>query len=306
MLSTGASRTVSVALAIPLALTAAAPALEPNLTVTAEDGFIVPAVVNGQTLRLRVDPGFAGIKLNPGAAARAGLRFADGAEMEMEIGPVRIPGATTSGPIRIGGWTGKRRLAWYERDVVSGADGLISIAALPFEKVTLRLRPGRPGEVRTDFVTKEDINSHAAFTHRTGSKQILVRFSLNFAASYATASAGALLADHHGGAWAGQTFWLPIVLGVTRPVRAMTFRNPVSFNGFTISRMLVRTTDYRGKYALPSDRPSDASEIVVTAKSGRTRPYLAVTIGPEHLSGCSSISYVKATRLLTLQCGRAD
>ncbi|HEX9932500.1 MAG TPA: aspartyl protease family protein [Allosphingosinicella sp.] len=57
------------------ALAAASPAEAADLVLDRSSGFVVTAEVNGQTLRLRVDPGANGvIVLNPAAAERAGLR----------------------------------------------------------------------------------------------------------------------------------------------------------------------------------------------------------------------------------------
>ncbi len=100
--STSSSRLLDLALPISVALTAAAPALEPSLTVDAEEGFIVPAVVNGQTLRLRVDPGFAGIPHS--RCSRTG--WTDGLADRRGDGdwPIRISRETSSVPFRLGGW----------------------------------------------------------------------------------------------------------------------------------------------------------------------------------------------------------
>ena len=65
----------SAAAALLAAFALCSPAQAADLVLDRATGFVVTAEVNGQTLRLRVDPGANGvIVLNPEAAERAGLR----------------------------------------------------------------------------------------------------------------------------------------------------------------------------------------------------------------------------------------
>lgn len=278
-----------------------APAGQSALTLSAESGFTIPVEVNGRTLRLRVDPGARGIVLNPDAAAKAGLKESM-LGTSIEIGRVKVSGNTDAATLRIGQWTGQRRVMWYAEKITPDADGRISIANLPYPQVTLQLRAPGPNEARIDLPTEERGSSEAAYIHRLGDEEIAVRFSPEAARSFASASAGAILADHHGGTWAGEPFPHLIGLGVSRPVRPLKFARPLSLGGLPIRDMLVRTTDYRGQYALPTDAPQDPSEIVVTGKAQKSRPVLLAAIGMDHLSSCSSISYSQSTRRLSLVC----
>jgi hypothetical protein len=107
--------------------------------------------VNGQMLNLRVDPGLNAIILNPGAAARVPLRRS-AARPEAVAGPTRLIGQAASARVRIGSWSGSRALMWFDRDAVQAADGIIGVAQLPHESVTLQLRTARSGERQLEFV----------------------------------------------------------------------------------------------------------------------------------------------------------
>jgi hypothetical protein len=56
-------------------------------------------------------------------------------------------------------------------------------------------------------------------------------------------------------------------------------------------RLLVRTSDYRGRYRLPTDPPADPNEIVVTGNKASGKALLRLTIAEDRLAACSSLSY---------------
>jgi hypothetical protein len=256
-------------------------------------------------LRLRVDPGVGRIILNPSAAAAAGIRGSMfGAQAQ--IGPVRIPGQTSLKRIAIGRWRTARRVVWFQRDVVAGADGLIGIGMLPYASTTLRLRAPSPGERAVVLPVVPDDSQGLVYRHPVGTERVRFHFRLFHPDSLATASAGAHLASLHGGTWAGEAVERPLMLGVVRPVRPMRFASPVSLAGFAIGELLVRTADFRGNYVLPTDpaaaAAADPDEIVVTANIGRGRAILTVSLGHDRLGRCSSLVYARAARTLTLNC----
>jgi hypothetical protein len=75
---------------------------------------------------------------------------------------------------------------------------------------------------------------------------------------------------------------------------------------YEIRSFLVRTADFRGGYQLPPDR-ADPDEIVVTAATkGKQRARLYLQIGSDALASCSSLTYAKVPRQLTLRCARAS
>jgi hypothetical protein len=288
---------------------AAAPAPAPaSLTVTAAEGFVIPVQVNGRTLRLRVDPGTARIVLNASAAAAARLTGSIfGARAQ--IGPIRVNGETSLTRVAIGDWRVRRRVMWFGRDAVAGADGIIGMSMMPYETITMALREPRGDDVPITVPVVQDGQYGLVHRHLVGGETMKVHFRFFQQFSQATASAGAHLAFHNGGTWSGEPTERPLLLGVMRPVRPMRFAPPLSFGGLRMESLLVRTGDFRGGYVLPTDPPAAAStdpdEIVVTGNTRRGRAQLVVLIGDDVASRCSAVTYRRTARTLTLTCPAA-
>jgi hypothetical protein len=261
--------------------------------------------INGHMLRLRLDTGVGRIILNPSAAAAAGIRPSMFAA-QAQIGPVRIRGNTSLKRIELGAWRATRRVVWFERDVVEGADGLIAVGMLPFASTTLRIRAATAADRPVVLPVEADDSGGLLYRHPLGSEQVRFNFRLWMPTSLATASAGAHLAEHHNGSWAGEPVERPLWLGVVRPVRPMRFASPVTLGGaFAIDSLLVRTGDFRGNYVLPTDAPAadaDPDEIVVTANVGRGRAILNTSLGYDRLGLCASLVYSRRAKTLTLTC----
>lgn len=272
-----------------------------ELKLAPDGDYIVEAQINGHPVRLRVDPGYSGIVLNPGVAARVGLQRSIW-ENDVLVGPVRMQGETGVAPVVIGSAADTRRIIWFDKDISSAADGIINMAHLPYERVTLQLRPERAGEA--DIVLPTTPDGFWSITHhqRVGERTVEVRFGIDVPRTVVTASTGAQLANLYGGAWAGEAFPYLIGFFVERPVRPMAFSRPVTLGGLTLNQALVRASDWRGRNALPTDPPADGSEIVVTGEAGKTRAIYNAILGQDLLSRCSSISYATGTRVLTLRC----
>jgi hypothetical protein len=281
----------------------AAPASD--LTLSSSSGYIIPVQVNGHTLRMKVDPGASGyIILNPGAAKLARLKGSL-IGSKTSIGPVTLYGKTDSTTIGIEGVTARRRVAWLDRNITDVADGVISPEALPHETVTFLLDSSAAGSVETINIPVDYEGSEGIyFPFKVGQKGVIVRFSMLNERSLATASAAAEIAARQGAAWGGAGERAVIRFGVERPVRPLRLERPANMSGFAISEFLVRTNDNPGEQALPSD-PVDSEEIVVTGKSKRKQgTRLALMVGMDRLSACTSITYRKAVRTLSLQCSR--
>lgn len=297
------------AVILVVSLPAAAPAARPSpvgpLSVSSADGFTVAALIEGQPVRLRVDPAIGSIVLNPDVAARLGLKpnFLNRIiKPQILVGPERIKGIAGGGSIAIGSWTGKRPIFWFEREVVEGADGVIGIADLPHERVTLVLRPAAARDATFAYAVDTADLLGLVYRFDLGGKEILTRFSLHQPLTQASASAGAVLAEQRGGTWAGEVSLRPILFGVSRPTRPMAFATPLSVKGLVFERLLIRTSDYRGGYVLPTDPPADPNEIVVTGNKAKGKAHLRLTISADRLSTCSSISYATKERRLVLVC----
>jgi len=302
-----------VFLLLALLAATAAPAAAADLVLDAQSGFIVPVEIKGVTLRLRVDPAASGLViLNPEAAQRARLTpeirppnsFLPGAyprESYARIGPVSLVGRTRLAPARIAGAPGELRFIWFDREAVDGADGIISLAGLPFEHVTLRLAAPRAGEAETSLRLEFSPEMGLYFPYPLGARAIPIQFSVWRRDNMSTAAAGAILADGLGGAWRGDYGRRTVNFGIDRPVRPMGLARPIDLGGLRVGQFLVRTGDYRGGYVLPSDT-ADPDEIVVTGAAQRQTARLNLILGRDQLAGCSALLFEAATRRLTLHC----
>lgn len=309
------ARLAHLAIAIGLAVFAPArPAAAADLVLDRAGSYLVPVEINGVRLNLRADPAASGLViLNPAAVRRAriqpelgphrrlGIKGLFIRESHARIGPVSLTGRTGVVAARIGGRIVPMRTIWFDRDAIAGADGLISPALLPYDRIVFRLGPARRGDSETALAL--DFQPELGLYHPfpLADRSLPIQFSLWRPASVSTAAAGALLARDRAGAWRGAPGEAPMSFGIVRPVRPMALARPIDLGGFGVSRFLVRTGDYRGGYALPSDVP-DPDEIVVTAERAVQAPRLNLILGEQQFAQCSSLAYERAPRRLVLSC----
>lgn len=268
-------------------------------------GHVVTVSINGTPVRLRVDPGAPGtIVLNPSAARRIGLKGSL-ISSSVAIGPVKLEGETNRVSLAVGDARSKERVIWTDRDVTEGADGIISPEVLPYETLVLSLGPAGGEQRRYDLPMRYDPSRGLHYAQEVGGETMFVRFSIEQPFSLATASSGALIAAAHNGQWAGDATSEVVRFGVSRPMRPMRLARPLLLRDLPVTRFKVRTSDNRGRLALPSDPAIDPDEIIVTAKAKGKQPrLLLLTIGRDRLSGCS-ITYSKPSRTLSLLCDAA-
>jgi hypothetical protein len=284
-----------------LFLLIASPAAAADLVVDTAANFTIPATINGQAVRLRVDPEASGyVILNPDAVARIGLRPSL-LRARTQIGPVRLTGSSKVAEVSIGGVTGNRRLVWIDRPAIEGADGLIGPADMHYERVTFAIGPVRAGEAAFDLPLEFERSFGLHFPLTIGEHVFRFQFSLIKPASLATAGAGAALAELNGGSWAGEARDQVIEFGVVRPVRPMALARPLDLLGLKIAGFRVRTGDNRGDLTLPPDPNADPDEVVVTGGS-RQRAAFVVHIGRDRLADCSTLVWNNVTRHIRLNC----
>ncbi len=307
-----------------------------ELVLEAGQGFEIIVEVNDVPLRLRVDPGATGvIMLNPGAAERARLRpgrldkklavalglepksggatvSIDGADVPLrsappgrtgnpaaartQLGPVRLLGKFTLARAAIQGRSEEKVFGWFSRDVVSGADGVINPAALPFTTVTFKLRDPTAGERLLSFGVDYSALEGLVYRHPIGGHRLNVKWSVLEPATTATAAAAAVISAQLDGRWAGESRMHSVGLGVTRPVRPLKLSEPLKVQALSLDSMLVRTRDHRGDHSLPSDKPLGDDSILVTARSAQQALYVMV-VGQDSMSGCSKVSYLRPNRI---------
>ena len=257
----------------------------------------VTALLDGQTVRLRVNFDAAGlVALTPQAARRLGLgQEAPGLVL---VGPVRVPAATRMARAVITGRPASVRLIWADRPPVeeAGIDGVISPGALPFAHVRVE-RAGVPrGRVTGLAARYSPTDGLVAPLDDTG---ITLRLAPQRADSMATAAAGALLMRKMGGRVDPAPDATRIILyGIARPVALLSLGRPLRLAGLEVRRLLVRTGDY-GAVSLTRDGAAD--EIVVTGQSG-ARPRLSLTLGADQLGGCAALEWDATARRILLDC----
>jgi len=303
---------ILIALVLP-----AQPAAAADLVLDRAGGYLVPVEINGIVLRLRADPAASGlVVLNPDAVRRAkiqpelihhrpGIRGLFIRESTARVGPVSLTGRTGVFAARIGGEIVPVRAIWFDRAAIDGADGVISVALLPYDSVSFRLRPPRGGESETALGLEFVPELGLYHPWPLGDRAIPIQFSLWRPASISTAAAGALIARDRAGAWQGELARLPLSFGIVRPVRPMVLARPIRLGRLSVGRFLVRTGDYRGGYALPSDAVLDPDEIVVTAERAVQTARLNLILGEDQFGACASLRYERAPRRLILSCAPA-
>lgn len=298
-------RSLKLILAFGLA-TSAGPAFASDLLLRAGGGHVVEAHINGRPLRLRVDPESPGyVILNPAAAERVGVQPSQGHSRTI-IGPVRVRGEQAIVPVRFGSIVTRKQVVWTDREAVSVADGTISPADLPYDRVIMQLGAPQPGEHTVRLPMHFDRSLSLYHSLVFDGRPVHFRISTIRAESLATAAAGALLSQEYGSTWLGELRPMMIKYQIVRPVRPLALDAPVAFAGRPFIRFLVRTTDHRGQAILPSDQSDDLDEILVTAEIGREPPRYVVSLGRNWLSGCSSLTWDNVAREMSLSCAASD
>ena len=275
----------------------AAPVVMPELTLLPDAGGIVQVLINNRPARLRVEFDADSIPvLNPDAAKRLGLKSGLFVGARTSVGPIKLKGKVASASFASAGTSIKRRFVWFDRDVTSGADGVIGPSQLPYSAVTMQLRETRPDD--RDFPVPVALNPPGLEVSGLYAPQLLegatlfARFSLTRPTTLATASGGAILQRTIGGDYAGPVLQRVVHYGVQRPVRVLRLARPARMGGFSLTR-----TEVRGSAAADAaEMGGDQDEIVVTAQKD-SRPGV-VTLGRDVLGACASVRYVRPGKLL--------
>jgi hypothetical protein len=278
----------------------APPAMASELLLKPDGGQIIDAWINGQRVRLRVDPESPGYLILNGDAAWRTRLYPTLVPASAIIGPVRVPGASRVAKVSVGGVTSARRIVWTERKAVEGADGIISPAHLPFERVTMQFREPNAGETEAEVPMRFHPSIGLYRPIPFDGSVIHFRISTVRADTLATAAAGALLEREYGGAWLTDSRDMMIKYGVVRPVRSLALARPLIIADQPLPRLLVRTSERRLNETLPSSS-EDAEEIVVTASRTRPPAYM-VSLGVEWMRSCSSITWNNRSHRMTFRC----
>jgi hypothetical protein len=285
--------------ATPLSL-AAAPSHDGGNELVVGSNGVVNATVNGHAARLLLSgDGSSAPVFNPEAAARLGLK-AGWVGVAVKVGPVTVNGRTAVARLSVGDAPFKRRVAWFERSIAPGLDGMIGPSSLKQPVVTFVIHPAVSGE-REFTVPLIDKGYQGLGTVTAEHATMLVQFDVGRATSLATAAAANDIALRHGGAFVGVMQQATMRLGVDRPVRAMELARPFVLGPLRLNRLDVRTSDYGSTSAIP-DKAADPDEIVVTAKGKPGRAVRTLHIGLDALRHCSRIMFDKPRKQIRLSC----
>ena len=285
-----------------LLITAAA---GPPSSITLSGDNIIPVTINGEAVRIKVDPAYAGaVTVNPDIVSRAKLKRSM-LGFRHRVGPVTISFWSDSAKADYGLGIEKRRIFWPDRSIITGSDGLAGPNALPWSRLTFTIGPKAEGEQEIDLPLETTGTSGLSGTItklQLGDAEVKVWFSLILPQSLATAGLGAELARSNGGAKTGVAHLVPIRFGIERPVRTMRLAVPLAIGGRPLAEMGVRTADFGDASGIPeAGAVTDPDEIVVTAAK-KGRPDYSLLVGRDFLSCCSSLTYDFPAKLIRLSC----
>ena len=279
---------------------------------------LVPVVVNGRSLNLRIEPGAPGLLLvAPALAPELGLNTGKPGFFSLGV-CYRVGRETTCGrteTVRLqwpGEKPGKRRIGWMSRPYQPAADGTVGPAWLPDAVVRFQFRPAR-AEEETAMLALRGGGLFGAWSVLEGTTTIAgvplrVRFDPHHARSLLNASAAIALAAANGGAMTAETGRQEIAFGIERPFRVMRLARPLRLGGLSLASLGVRVTDgnVAGRIAEEgaAAEAADPNEVVVTAGKGKP-PVNALSLGADALDRCSSLVFDKRAREVRLTCGDA-
>ena len=268
---------------------------------------IILATINGQMLRLKVDPGAPGLVLLNGSTAKK-LALGDGEGGSYTVGPITLAGRTRFEAVEIDGKIADLPLLWFKHDVVEDADGVINIGHLPAARIVMQLRQPQPGEQLLRIPVAFDLERGLYHNGTLGTELIVTRFTLADRLTVATGATGSLMARRLGGHWQGEPFTHEVRYGVKRPVRIMQLDSPMPLNGLALRNITVRFRDDLGGHQLPQEaafEEPDNSAIVVSGQRRRRvfgEAQYWLMVGSDDLKACSSLTYDNRRQTITLSC----
>ena len=281
----------------PLVLDAAAP--------------IVTVLIDGQPLRLRVDPGTSRhVEINASAAKRLDLanpaRLVGGKPVDLgrtatSVGKVMVRAVTSDELVSYSGRVVPLTLAWSDRDPVVGADGQIGPWLLPHDSIRLVRRPVAAADRTTRLPMRLNSGRGLLSEVPVGRDSIDILVNPGAADTIATAAAASVLAAAHSGQLRGKPRDAVIAQGVVRPVRDVVFATPVDIAGMRFTRVAARVFDWSGKTSIP-DADIGPDEAVVAGRAGAQREWPKLAIGNDHLAACAEIAWTRVPPTIDLVC----
>lgn len=282
-----------------LALCLLAAKAAPAPFVVAGDG-VVAGRIGSAPGRIRLTPWApAAPVLNPDVAQRIGLN-GGWFGVALKVGPVKVAGKSSVTRLGFAGFDFRRRVVWFDRRYDAGADAAIGPGGIPADVIRFQLRPPRPGEQSIVMPLVQGLFQPTFTRIMVGGRPLSILFDPQHTRTLATAGAGAAIAAANGGTLTGGQGKAEIAFGIDRPVRTLKLATPLAIGPLRIDALSVRIADGGSVAGIP-DADADPDEIVVTAgKKRKSRDVLIV--GREQLDRCSSITYDKRAKTITLSC----
>jgi hypothetical protein len=226
--------------------------------------------------------------------------------IQARIGPVKIRGQQRPVKVSLGGGRADNKLVrWYQTDEHKFGEALAGPYAIPAPVIRFTLRPAQPGEIRFSMpLMDEDKRGQASTRMVFGKTKVYFAFAPHFETTLASAAAGSVIAQNYGGEFVGDPKPVVVAYNIARPARPVQLKTPIAFGPVALSKLLVRSRDYGETNAIKEAKSPDASEdeILVQAKRKGTNPEYFVYIGNDFLKNCSSITYDKPGKTVTLSC----
>ena len=291
------------------AIAATSPARAQSELVLEGDN-IITVMLRNAPVTLEVDPGHTGpVALNPATVERLGVRGQ--LDMTYDYGAFEVQAATSYEGVEFGGATRRLRVAWTAYPASAIAEGVIGVHDLPFDRVTLRLRPALANEsVQTLPLRYRGTRRYQRLgvEQDVADKRMFFLFSNTIEPNFVSArTANFLATNQEGGFLPGTASQVAMGPGIIRPTLDMHLAHPLLLGELEINRFAVRIEDYGRPHRveeLAADDPRVLEDmILVTRRAGRGRPDLTTRIGRAQLSHCSQMVFDKAAMQLHLTCG---
>ncbi|MFA5989212.1 MAG: hypothetical protein WC803_06340 [Sphingomonas sp.] len=282
-------------------------------TIEISAGYLVPSSIDGHPARLKVGSyGLDRLVLNLDFVKKNGLKSAPlfGSATLSLAGHNEFKGKNRPLSYQVAGVAQKGRAAWFFGAPPSEGDGRIGPWAMPQARVSFALNPPALGEVSHVFPLFGDANTSSVTGYEEAAFAMAVAFDVDADSAYPLASAaiGAALARVYGGALSGESWQVPVVMGIKRPVRLLTLERPFIIGPFSFTKVAVRVRDRADRAGFGSeirdaDVVQDPDEIIVSARGKKgPAPAMSFVIPRGAMNDCSRLTFDKAAARITLNC----
>jgi hypothetical protein len=291
------TKLLAAALAAIAALCAApiARAQPTSIVLEANPIPIVEVEINGQNVRLQVDPALPDmLVMNTAIAERLGLRNLPFAQVRIVMDDTGLTGRAARPNMRFANGEVERvTAAIFSVPVTPHADGAIGPGALPYRDITIRLGPDAPG-ARDIVFALHDPDRWNTPLQLSPEREVQLGFTLARPYSMLNRPAANLLQADRALTPAGELEQREFLLGLSSMMQPVELDAAMNVRGLAFGPVLART-------AAPIIGADDESAIFVVAETDRAPPS-HLTLGREALSACSSMRVNRRAKQLTLRC----